>query len=364
MVNPLDIRCVACGAKYPTDEMPYICSDCGGIFDFNQFPLPNLAIDDEKPGIWRYWQTFGLEKFSDKFYLGEGDTPLVWADPNRRELAFKMEDRNPTGSYKDRGSAVLCGHLNRVGVDLAVEDSSGNAGASFAAYSARTGVKARIFVPESASGPKREQIVRYGAELVAVPGPRAEAAKAVLDAVNSGITYASHAYLPHGMLGIATMAYEIVEQTEGRIGTIISPVGHGNLFLGIMRGFMAMQSAGWLDKLPTFIGVQAANCSPVFDQFSGKDNRDYSLPTIAEGVRVTTPVRAEAIVAYLSKIDGNITIIDEAELVAANARLMHHGILAEPTSALGYAAYIKLREQLPKPIVIVITGSGYKTKFR
>ena len=107
---------------------------------------------------------------------------------------------------------------------------SGNAGASFAAYAARAGINARVYVPDSASGPKRKQIEAYGAELVPVPDPRSKASQAVSQAAESGMVYASHAYLPFNLPGYATCAYEIYEQLGRGPGAIIVPAGQRRIF--------------------------------------------------------------------------------------------------------------------------------------
>ncbi len=100
-----------------------------------------------KPGIWRYRHTFGLPPDSEPVSLGEGGTPLLWAEVYGRKVAFKCEYLNPSGSFKDRGSAVIAAWLKSRGITKAVEDSSGNAGASFAAYAARAGIKATDICP-------------------------------------------------------------------------------------------------------------------------------------------------------------------------------------------------------------------------
>ena len=181
-------------------------------------PLPFEAslVEKGQPGIWRYRNTFGLPDDAPVISLGEGNTPLVWGKASGQEAAFKCEFLNPSGSFKDRGSATLVSFLRSRGVSEAVEDSSGNAGASFAAYAARGGIKARVFVPEAASGPKRSQIAAYGAEVVPVPGPRTNAAEAVRREAEAGAIYASHAYLPFNIPGYATLAYELVEQLGDR----------------------------------------------------------------------------------------------------------------------------------------------------
>jgi len=177
---PFDVSCTDCGQAYPPNGFPYRCPSCGGLYD-SPSPLnfDPAQVDCSQPGIWRYRHTFGLPDETEAVSLGEGNTPLVWAEAFDRRVAFKCEFLNPTGSFKDRGSAVIVAWLRSRGILEIVEDSSGNAGASLAAYASRAGIKAQIFVPESASGPKRTQIEAYGAELTLVPGTRTDVAGAV-----------------------------------------------------------------------------------------------------------------------------------------------------------------------------------------
>jgi threonine synthase len=252
-------RCTNCGQPYPTKGFPYCCEKCGGLFDY-QDQISYDPVQPARPGrrsIERYRRSFPLPVDVDFLSLGEGDTPLLSQRLSSREIFFKCENVNPTGSFKDRGTAVLVSALIAAGIEEAVEDSSGNAGASLAAYAARAGVRVRIYVPESASGPKSSQISAYGAQVVRIPGPRSASAEAVQREAEGESVYASHAYLPHGIAGIATIAFEIAEQLKGSPGTVIAPVGHGTLLLGLHRGFQALQSAGEIDRIPVLIGVQA-----------------------------------------------------------------------------------------------------------
>ncbi|MBI1855574.1 MAG: pyridoxal-phosphate dependent enzyme, partial [Chloroflexi bacterium] len=148
----MKIACVNCGRPYPDLGAPYECPNCGGLYDYVE-PLTFNVVDSIRPGTWRYASSFGLS--ADPVSLGEGNTPLISAKVFGREVYFKCEYANPSGSFKDRGMATLVSFLVSRGVTEAIEDSSGNAGASFAAYAARAGIKARVYVPESASGPKR-----------------------------------------------------------------------------------------------------------------------------------------------------------------------------------------------------------------
>jgi threonine synthase len=220
----MKIACLHCGQPIPTTGVNYQCPECGGLYDYVE-PPEFGEIDPLKPGIWRYAASFGDQ--SPPVSLGEGSTPLISGKAFGREVYFKCEYVNPSGSFKDRGSATLVSFLRARGITEAIEDSSGNAGSSFAAYAARAGIKARVYVPEHAAGPKRQQIEFYGAELVAVPGPRSDAAEAALKAAQAGIVYASHAYLPYNLPGYATCAYEIVEQLGEAPGAVVIPAGQG-----------------------------------------------------------------------------------------------------------------------------------------
>jgi len=313
--------------------------------------------------MWRYKASFGLPDNAPVLTLGEGDTPLVPANYAGLALWLKLESLNPSGSYKDRGSAVLLTQLAARGVREAVEDSSGNAGASFAAYAARAGIRARVFVPAVASGPKRNQIEAYGADLVSVPGPRSASAEAVLAEVRQGAVYASHAYLPFGLPGIATIAYEIVEQLGAAPGTVIAPVGHGGLFLGLAQGFLAMHQAGLVKAVPHLAGVQARACAPVWlgytsglDAMAGAEERQ----TAAEGVRVRQPARGEAVLSLVAQWNGQILAVEEADILPAYFELARMGFHIEPTSSLVWAALKQVLGKVPEPIVLILSGIGLK----
>jgi threonine synthase len=358
------IFCTSCGKEYPQAGIVHLCPDCGGIFDFVQPPvLIRSEVENGLPGIWKYRHSFSLQNSDPLITLGEGNTPFIWDDMTTREMGFKMESLNPTGSYKDRGTALIISHMAGLGIQEAVEDSSGNAGASFAGYCARAGIKARVFVPQSAAGPKRRQIEQYGAELVRIPGARSEAARAVLEAVRAGLAYGSHAFLPFGLPGIATIAYELMEQTNGSIGTVIAPAGHGGLLLGMMRGFAALAQAGEIARQPYYVGVQAEPCSPMALAFKDGLVRLEDAPegaTLAEGVRVSKPVRAKAIIRELQNGAGEIIAIPESELLPGTHELAVRGIYCEPTSALVWAAASKLKNNIPLPIILIISGNGLK----
>lgn len=358
------LSCTNCGCGYPSVGVPYCCPNCGGLYDFyGPIAFDPVQVDQSLPGIWRYRHTFGLPALLEPVSLGEGNTPLVWAQAFGRRVAFKCEFLNPSGSFKDRGSTVVTTWLRSHGVVEAVEDSSGNAGASFAAYAARAGIRARIFVPESASGPKRRQIEAYGAELVPVSGARSDVAEAVKKVAAEGVAYASHAYLPFYLPGYATAAYEIFEQLGQMPGAVVLPAGQGGLLLGLARGFDALRAAGHLNMRPMMIGVQAHACAPLWAMFTaGTEGMALVAenPTLAEGVRVRYPLRGDAVLAAVKVSRGFMYAVEEQEILPARDALAHLGFYVEPTSAIVWPALRQMLSKLPDPVVVILTGSGYK----
>jgi threonine synthase len=349
----------------PEDGFSYRCNNCGGLFDFTEsWTFEPGSVDPAQPGMWKYRHTFGLPDSAAPVSLGEGGTPLVWADVLGRRVGFKCEYLNPTGSFKDRGSSLIASWLIARGAAAAVEDSSGNAGASFAAYAARSGIRARIFAPENASGPKRTQIEAYGAELIPIQGTRADVTEAAMQALDANTAYASHAYLPYNLPGYATAAYEIIEQVGGLPGAVIVPAGQGGLLLGLARGLEAYRRTMHIEKSPMMIGVQARACAPLWASFShGQEGLALAAgdhPTLAEGVRVRYPLRGDAVLAAVRDSGGWFAAVDEETILPSLQKLARLGLYVEPTSALVWSALEEAVDRLPDPIILVLTGFGLK----
>ena len=358
------ISCTNCGRERSNQELEYLCSTCGGVLDYESalkiFPESN---DLDQPGIWKYRASFGIPSEVQPISLGEGKTPLVWDEVHGKKVGFKLEYLNPTGSYKDRGTTVLISYLLWQGVETAVEDSSGNAGASFAAYASRAGIRGKVYVPEAASGPKRAQIEVFGVDLIRVPGPRSNAAEAVMQEAKRGVVYASHVYQPFVFPGYATAAYEIVEQLGENPGAIITPVGQGSFLLGIDRGFRSLLKAGLITGLPQLVGVQARACAPLWAAATfGKSRSDLvdEGETVAEGIRIRYPLRGDQVIEAVNNSQGSFAAVEEDEIIPARDELAARGLYVEPTSAVVWPGLLKLIDKLPDPIVVVLTGSGLK----
>jgi len=357
------IKCTNCSQPYPDNGVPFLCPRCGGIFDLATESWQGSQLDNDAfSGLWRYKNNFELPENATPISLGEGNTPLVWCEIDGRQIGFKCEFLNPTGSYKDRGAALLASFLLARGVKRAVEDSSGNAGAAFAAYAARAGIHAQIYVPETASGPKITQIKAYGAQVFPVKGSREDVAQAVLEVTKAGVCYASHAYLPQVMLGYATIAYELVEQLGDAPGSVILPVGQGNLLLGIGCGFISMLKSRSITHLPRIVGVQAQSCAPLVQLFYNQQTTPppANSKTLAEGVRIANPLRPKTVIDIVKESQGTLIAVSEQNILIGYQQLAKLGLYVEPTSALVWEGIHHLRDHLPTPIIAILTGSALK----
>ncbi len=316
--------------------------------------------------MWRYRHL--LPPVPDNpISLGEGWTPLLRLEPGSEQLIYvKNETLNPTGSFKDRGAAFLINTIQ--GEDkIVIDDSSGNAGAALAAYAARSGHPARIFVPASAPEAKKAQIQRYGAELIPIEGDRDAVAQAA-DAFSQqpNVFYASHVWHPGYALAMQTIAWEIWEQLGRRAPDwVVLPAGNGSLLRGVRWGFRSLQKARYIRTLPRLVAVQAEHCAPLAAFMAGtyRPGHFQARPTRADGVAIPNPPLIEAMAAAVRKTQGRVITIPEEAISQAQTQLMHRGFFVEPSAALPYAALTHL-EKLIHPndtVILILTGHGFKS---
>jgi len=359
--------CTTCGKIYPLDTRDWRCG-CGGLYDLQAWPAFEAArIDAAQPGLWRYRALLPLDPNWEPVTLGEGHTPLLAAEWHGQAIRFKLESLCPTGSFKDRGAAVLTTALRGLSIELVVEDSSGNAGASLAAYTARAGIACEICVPSTAAGPKLAQMSAYGAEVIEIKGRREYAALAAWAAAAHGAYYASHLYNPWFLAGVETLAYELWEQLgHAAPGALVLPVGNGTLLLGVHHGFRRLWQAGLIPRLPRLFTVQAAACAPIHQAFvRGQEIVEpvVATQTAASGITISQPARGAQILAAVRESGGAVLAVAEDEIALAHGQLAQRGFYVEETSAVAVAALAGLRDALPasEPVVVLLTGHGLKT---
>ena len=358
----MKILCAACRQTAPEDSLRWRCS-CGGLYEISSTAsFPRDAIRNRPPTLWRYREALPLPLTCDAVSLGEPLTPLLsW--PAVPGAHLKLDFLLPTGSFKDRGACVMVSHMRGLGIRAALEDSSGNAAAAVAAYSARAGIACKIFVPASTSTGKLAQIGMYGAEVVAIPGSREDVAAAARREAEE-MYYASHVFNPYFFHGTKTFAFEVWEQLGFRApDQVILPVGHGTLYLGAYLGFRDLLRAGEISRLPRLIGIQAESCAPLVAAWRGQAPSDPGN-TLAEGIRIAAPDRAETILHACRESQGEFFAVSEQDIVSALFRLGRAGLYIEPTAAVAPAGALQLAAagRLPagEITVIPLTGSGLK----
>lgn len=361
------LHCARCGRDYDDDARRLAC-DCGGVLDLRFEPSFQPGMEVRRPhDLWRYREA--LPVGDDVLTLGEGWTPLLPVTFDGREFLVKQEQLFPTGSYKDRGAAVLMTRLHELGVRHVVEDSSGNAGCAVAAYAARAGIACDIYVPEGTSSAKTAQIEAYGATLHRIPGTREDTARAALEA-SVTCAYASHVYSPWFLQGTKTFAYEVVEQLGWTAPeTLVLPAGNGTLLLGAYLGFSELARSGIVRQVPRIVAVQAAACAPLAAAF--QDGLDEPVEvraghTAAEGIAIATPARGAQVLGAVRATGGSFETVSEEEITASLRDCCRGGWFIEPTSAAviaGARRYVHTAAPKEK-IVTAFTGHGLKAATR
>lgn len=359
----MSLICALCQRRYPIETQDWRCT-CGGVLEIaERIAFAPQKIAHKEYTLWRYRAL--LPPTENIVSLGEGWTPIVTIRAHGVDLLAKLEFLAPTGSFKDRGTTVLVSLLKEMSISEVVEDSSGNAAASLAAYGARAGIHCKIFVPAEASPAKLAQIRVYGAELLPIAGPREHAALAVQQAAEQTY-YASHVYNPLILEGTKTFAYELWEQLGRVPDHLLFPVGHGTLFLGAYRGFCDLLQAKLIEKLPALHAVQATGYAPLYRIYRESLAELPELeprPTIAEGIRIKKPVRWSAILQAVRATHGSIVTVTDEAILQAQQALAQQGLYVEPTAAVPVAAVRQFSARLnPKQLLLVpLTGSGLKS---
>lgn len=366
-------RCIRCG-KAEDISTPAAACPCGGLWklDFTPPPFSLGKIDTAEWSLFRYREYLPFSENGDReiwksITMGEGMTPII---PLEQDVMLKMDDYMPTLSFKDRGAAVLIAHCRSIGVSEVVQDSSGNAGNSIAAYCARAGIGCRIFVPEGTSPKKVSMIKAHGAQVEIIPGSRDNCAEICRQHVQkSGVYYASHVYNPFFYEGTKTYLYEVYEQL-GRIPkNLFLPVGNGTLFLGVMKALEHFQSSGILDssQLPQIFVVQSERCAPLLTAAEEKSLHPAEIEpcsTLAEGIAIGKPKRGEEILEYIYHYGIKVIPAPEAGILPARRFLAEKGIFCEHTTAASYAAYLKYVKEKGRleDVLIPICGAGLKSE--
>ena len=341
--------------------------DCGGLWKLDYKPpkFDLSLVDPDVWGIFRYRAFMPLLGEEWRYIsLGEGMTPVIQFSD---DVLLKMDYFMPTLSFKDRGAAVLIAHCKAISVDSVVQDSSGNAGNSVAAYCARAGIDCEIFVPEGTSPKKIAMIRSHNARVSVIPGSRDNCADACRAKVDSeGKYYANHVYNPFFYEGTKTYMYEVYEQLRRIPANIFVPLGNGTLFIGIVKALEELLASGIIAKMPHIIAVQSEYCDPFVKAVQAGGHSPAAVtpqPTMAEGIAIGVPMRGQEILEYTYKHNIEMITAPENRIMEARMALAAKGIYCEHTTAATYAAYLQYSDVRGKTAdcLLPMCGAGLKS---
>ncbi|MFD0681983.1 MULTISPECIES: threonine synthase [unclassified Paenibacillus] len=375
------LHCPKCQKEYRFDEIQQLCT-CGSplLVDYDLQELKKHWTPSSLVGrsndLWRYHELLPVVNPENIVTLGEGLTPLLRMDRigvamGIDNLWMKDEGIIPTGSFKARGAAVGVSKAKELSVKELAMPTNGNAGAAWALYAARAGIKASIVMPVEAPVITRNECAISGANLNLVNGLISDAGKIVGQAVKEHNLFdASTLKEPYRIEGKKTMGLEIVEQLGWKVpDVILYPTGGGVGLIGIYKALKELIELGWIEeKLPRLVAVQAEGCSPIVKAWEeGKPDSQFweDSTTIAFGINVPKALGDFLVLEAIYKTDGCAIAINDAELLEEQEQIARlEGVFVCPEGAATFSAARKLREsgwiKASETVIALNTGSGIK----
>lgn len=379
--------CERCGCRYAPDDVEYTCPEHDGVtgildvrYDYEAVRERIDTVLDRPVGdLWKYEPLLPVD--GERVRLGAGGTDLLDAPALGETLGVdalvKNETTNPTGSNKDRGSAVVVSRARQHGHDVVACASTGNAAASLAGYAARADLDCRIFVPADLPEAKAVQPRLYGATVLGVDGSYADAYELCREVSTERGWYNRNAAMnPYAVEGKRTLGFELAEQAPAA-DWVVMPMGNGCSLAGIWKGLRTFDRLGVLDSTPRMLGVQAAGATAIYDRFrtesgTGTDGRDAGATarpsddeTTADSIDVGVPHNAGKACRALRESGGDAVVVSD-EAIREGQRLLGgcEGVFAEPASAAAVAGVRTARERgvidAGERVVVVATGTGLK----
>lgn len=383
------LKCVLCGREFDDiNTVHYTCPDCGEagtldvLYDYEviqQSVTPmDIAFTPER-NIWRYRPLLPVDPSEDVPLLSNsvGCTPMYEAARVADALgvarvSLKDDGRNPTGSLKDRASALVTTLAMSANVPIVATASTGNAAAALAGIVASVpDMRAVIFVPASAPEAKIAQLLVYGADVVLVEGSYDVAFDLCMQISQENGWYSRNTGVnPYTTEGKKTVALEIAEQLNWVVpDAVVVSVGDGSIISGVYKGFWDLLQLGWIERMPRIIGVQAEGSSPLVKAWqagtAGEDMQPVEAHTVADSISAGLPRdRVKALRAVRETDGAYVAVTDEAIIAAIPELAQLSGVFVEPAAAAAFAgARIAVQSQIIHPhehIALLLTGTGLK----
>lgn len=361
------LQCYKCGKKFPKDMIIFSCDRCGSSLNFvydYKFIRRHLFNDEfftAPVKHWKYWAFYPIKDLKKVISFNEGGTQLIHSLKNK-DYYFKFEGVNPTGSFKDRGSTVEITKAVELGIREIACASTGNMGASVAAYASRAGLKSSIYVPSFAPKNKVNQIKAYGSKYFKVNGTYDDALQKTINLSKKKGIYLTGDY-PARLEGEKSVGFEIIDQFNWYVPDyIVLPIGNGTLLSAVYKGLVEFKMAGFIKKIPRLIGVQAKGCNPIVKAFANK-KKFFDIikkpKTIASAINCGNPVDGLEALDAIRNSKGKAVSVSDSEILKSRKELGKEGIYSEISGAVSLAGAKKLG--LSGEVVCVITGNGLKT---
>src|SRR5881227_2778028 len=381
-MNVTHLECAACGLRHEGRRLHNLCAECGKPllvrYDLKgaAAALTKESLPGRGPDLWRYREVLPVENDENVVTLGEGYTPLVHASRlgaqlGLSELYIKDEGQNPTQSFKARGMTAAVSMAKELGVKKLAVPSAGNAAGALAAYAARAGMEAHIFMPKDTPRANVVECEQTGAHVTLMDGLITDCGAEVgRRKETEGWFDVSTLKEPYRIEGKKTMGYELAEQFEWELpDVIIYPTGGGTGLIGMCKAFDEMEQMGWIgSKRPRMVTVQASGCAPIVRAFEeGKRFADefQNAHTTASGLRVPKAIGDFLIIDALHASGGTAIAVTDEELIAATKEIgAAEGIFCAPEGAACLPALTKMLAngsvKSNECVVLFNTGSGVK----
>ena len=377
-----DLKCLDCNNHYSPEPCRYLCS-CGGLLEV-RYDYPRISREWDRDAlrankdysIWRYLPLLPVDPDGKRSSLRTGWTPLYKSPELSRALGLEQEiwikddGLNPTGSLKDRASAVAVAKALEAGTQVVACASTGNAASSLAGNAASLGgtLQSVIFVPERVPQGKLAQLLIYGARVVSVRGSYRDAFELSAAAIERWGWYNRNAAInPYLVEGKKTVSLELAEQLCWQMPDwLVLAVGDGCTIAGAGKGLQDLKALGFIDRMPRLLGVQAEGCAPIYHSFrTGEELSPAAENTLADSIAVGVPRNPIKALEQVRRSQGAMVAVADEEILAA-MRLLGRtcGIFAEPASAAGLAGLARGIEQglveRDSTVALISTGNGLK----
>ena len=379
------LECTACGLRHDCSRLQNLCTACqkplfaiidlaavGKLDCFKQSSWSDALRAREK-SLWRYRELLPLPKNAEPISLGEGGTPLLRAKTfaDDVDLWIKDESLNPTQSFKARGMSVAVSMAKYLGAKKLAAPSAGNAGGALAAYAARAGLEAHIFMPRDTPRANIIECRELGAHVTLIDGLITDCgAEIARRKEKEGWFDLSTLKEPYRIEGKKTLGYEIAEQLNWKLpDVILYPTGGGTGLIGMWKAFDEMETLGWIDsKRPRMFSVQASGCAPIVRAFEAGEKFAAEFPnahTVASGLRVPKAIGDFLMLRILRDSNGGAIAVNDDEMIRMVREVgSKEGLFVAPEGAACFAALKTLRASgkidANERVVIFNTGSGIK----